>query len=61
MAVTGEDMARMFAQIVNGVSKNDSPLVTNRETAAAWDELVAYFEANPDQNWDVPSEWGQGE
>ncbi len=57
--MTGEDVARMSAQILNGISKNESTLVTDEESSAAWDELVAYFDANPGVEWDVPSEYGQ--
>lgn len=59
--MTAEDLARMSAQIQSGISKDDSTLVTDQESSAAWDELVAYFDANPGIAWDVPSEWGQSD
>lgn len=40
-------LGSMYANIVGGVAKEDSPYVTDEETSQMWDQIVANMAANP--------------
>lgn len=59
--IDSDTVARIYAQVAAGkVTKDESPFVTDDETAAMWDTLQAEVdqarEANPQVQFDVPNE-----
>jgi hypothetical protein len=58
--VDSDELASMYAQIVNGVPKEQSRFVTDEESSAAWEQIAAEVEQmradNPNVIFDVPNE-----
>lgn len=55
-----DELASMYAQIVNGVPKDKSRFVTDDESSRLWDQIAEEVEQikadNPDAQFSVPNE-----
>lgn len=55
-----DELASMYAQIVNGVPKDKSRFVTDDESSRLWDQITEEVEQtkadNPDAQFSVPNE-----